>query len=72
MSKDGIIFIETPIEHAGAYETAWRRSRQLCLGLPPLVFEAFRPLIISIYFQGMMDGYDVKTREVERRNGTSK
>lgn len=71
MSKQSIVMIQPRSEDAAAYDAAWRRARQLCYQLPPLIVEAFKPVIISIYFQGLVDGYGTAERLAADLKGES-
>lgn len=55
--------IEIPPEQQGAIDTAWRRLRQLAWGMPLWMLEAMKPMLVSIYMQGMVDGYGAAERE---------
>lgn len=58
--------LEVPPEHRGAIETAWKRLRQLAWGMPLWMLEAMKPMLVSIYMQGCVDGYEMAQREAQR------
>lgn len=61
--RSDLQFVTIPAEHATAVEAMWLRTRQLVYSISPAMADAFKPLILSIYWQGLLDGYDIKSRE---------
>lgn len=66
-----IELIDIPPEYSGAVDTAWERAKQLSYGRPLFMLNAMKPMIISIYMQGLVDGYGIRDREelTENRKG---
>jgi hypothetical protein len=54
--------IEIPLEFDGAMNVAWKRARQLSWGMPLFMLEAMKPMLVSIYMQGCVDGYEAAIR----------
>lgn len=59
--KRAINIIEIPSEHDGAVAVAWRRIQALAFGAP-IILDIWKPLLVSIYMQGLMDGVDALER----------
>lgn len=60
MKKSRIATVEildVPPEFDSAMEIAWKRARQLSWGMPVFMLEAMKPMLVSIYMQGLVDGY---------------
>jgi hypothetical protein len=55
--------IDIPPEHAGAMEVAWKRARQLSWGMPLFMLNAMKPMLVSIYMQGCVDGFGACERQ---------
>lgn len=60
-----IELIDIPPEYGGAVDAAWKRAKQLSYGMPLFILDAMKPMIVSIYMQGLVDGYGVRDRELE-------
>jgi hypothetical protein len=58
--------VDIPPEFDGAIAVAWKRTQQLSWGMPLFMLEAMRPMLISIYMQGVVDGYSLREREESR------
>jgi hypothetical protein len=58
--------IDIPPEFDGAVAVAWRRAQQLSWGMPLFMLEAMKPMLVSIYMQGIIDGYAVREKEQVR------
>lgn len=63
-----IEIVEIPPEQQGAMDIAWKRARQLAWGMPLWMLEAMRPMLVSIYMQGCVDGFGACEKERERAN----
>lgn len=64
--------IDVPAEYSGAVDTAWKRAKQLSYGMPRFMLEAMKPMIVSIYMQGLVDGYGVRDNEIEASASSEK
>jgi hypothetical protein len=64
--------VDIPSEFDEAVAVAWKRVQRLSWGMPLFMLEAVKPMLVSIYMQGIVDGYSVREKEQVRAAAQTK